>query len=412
MDGDIEVIKWAVFQPLIGGMALGAEKAFGCKPSAVISYDGVANDDLYLDYEKNVKNTNIPHFVIDGTLYSMRENLKDGKTWDDAVLRDLDVVCAVPICAGLSSANTVSSKNSKMGRGSDATQNNNMISILSMTLKHLKPKVMIFENAVKLATTLGDGVRKRLVEIANINGYGTTIVKVNTINHGLPQNRPRTFFYAWLDSNAVNLEFNAVETPTISSIISGLKNDDSGLCDPELNESNGWFKYLKSLFGKDWREKWAKDYPGAADEVLKKRLDFDYARQFFDEKGKKFIDHCEDKNSRGMNWMSHAPIWCGEYKMASVFGRSICKFVHPTEERSMTKREIMRLMGFPDDFPIPNDLGMIGQNVPVCTAEYWCKEIVKFLDGKLTKSLDKNILQDYTKSDKNLLNLFLKGEVK
>lgn len=392
-------IKWAVFQPLIGGMAIGAENAFGSKPQAVISYDGVANDDLYYNYEKNVKGVDIPRFVIDGTLYSLAENLKDSKKWDDPLLQNLDAVCAVPICAGLSSANTQNGKDSKMGRGSDAFQNNNMIGILSVTLKYIKPKAFIFENAVKLATPLGEDIKNKLVKIANDNGYGTTIVKVNTLNHGLPQNRPRTFFYAWRDTNGVILNYNPVAAPSISSIIEGA--DKSDLCDPKISSDNGWIKYLRSIFGDNYRQEWAEKYPGAADEVLKKRLDFDYAKQFFnDEKGRNFIDHCREKHSKGMNWMSQAPIYSGEYKMPSVFGRSICKFLHPVEDRSLSKREIMRLMGLPDDFPVPEVLGMIGQNVPVCTAEYYCGQIVNFINSKADISKDRNVMQDFLKEKK------------
>lgn len=74
-------IKWAVFQSLIGGMALSAEKAFGCLPTSVISYDGVENDDLYLDYIATTRKKNLRHFVIDGTLYSKSNTLRND-SWE------------------------------------------------------------------------------------------------------------------------------------------------------------------------------------------------------------------------------------------------------------------------------------------------------------------------------------------
>lgn len=391
-------IKWAAFQPLIGGMALAAENAFGNKPQAIISYDGVGNDDLYYNYEKDVKGTNIPRFVIDGTLYSLAENLKDDKKWDDPLLQNLDVVVAVPICAGLSSANTQTNKNSKMGRGSDAFQNNNMIGILSNTLKYIKPKVFIFENAVKLATPLGDGIREKLIKMANDSGYGTTIVKVNTINHGLPQHRTRTFFYAFKDSNGVNLTYEHTDPPTISEVIKGCAKSE--LYNPGMTANNSWFAYLKDIFGNDWKNIWGKEYPGAADAILSDRNDFDYAKKFFNEKGQKHLDYWKYKKSIGKGWMGDAPIYQGNNRVNALYGRTMSRQVHPTEDRGFTVREIMRLMGLPDDMPEPTKmLGMIGQNVPVCTATYYINQINKYFNGELKLSDNKNVMQDFiTKS--------------
>lgn len=196
-------IRWVAYQPLIGGAAIGAERAFGSPPTCILSYKGVINDDLYDHYMNSVRGVNAPRYFLNDALYSMTE---DGP-WGIERLKDIDVVIGVPICAGLSSANTQNGANSKMGRGSDAFQNNNMLGMLINTLKHIQPKVYVFENAYKLATSLGDGIRKKMQQIANDYGYSTTIVKVDTFNHGLPQKRTRTFFYAWRDDYAYDLTY-------------------------------------------------------------------------------------------------------------------------------------------------------------------------------------------------------------
>ena len=167
--GSFGKIRYAAFQPLIGGALIGAQQSFGCPPTCVIDYDGVANSDLYLNYMSNVKKISLKHFVIDGGAYSLAKDLKKDEegnpiySWSDPELQNLDVVVGVPICAGLSSANTQNSSSSKMGRGSDAMQNNNMLGMLDITLNTIKPKVYIFENAYKLATPLGAGIKEKLI---------------------------------------------------------------------------------------------------------------------------------------------------------------------------------------------------------------------------------------------------------
>lgn len=394
MNNNNNNIRWAAFQPLIGGCDIGAQKSFKTPPTCVIDYDGVANSELYVDYMSKVKNTPLKHFIIDGTLYSLCNNLKEGFNWTDPELQDLDVVVGVPICAGLSSANIVKGDDSSMGRGSDATQNNNMIGMLDITLNIIKPKVYIFENAYKLATPLGKGIKEKLVKMANDAGYATNLVKVNTINHGLPQNRTRTFFIAYKGNEAPMMVFTSVETPTIMQVLEGLKNQQSAY--QERNEDDGWIKYLKDKFGNNYREKWA-EIASAADFVACELGEFEYAKKYFDEKGQKYIDYCLSKKAMGKGWMSNAPLYFGTKKLPSLYGRSMGRCWHPVEDRGYSLRECMRLMGLPDDFECPpkNKAFMIGQNVPVCTAAYYTDQVLKYLNCELEMSGKKNIEQDF-----------------
>lgn len=302
------------------------------------------------------------------------------------------MVLAVPICSGLSSANSVKSNESSMGRGSDATQNNNMLGITETTLKHLKPKVFMFENAYKLATPLGAEFRAKLQALANSYGYSTTIVKVNTMNHGLPQNRTRTFFYAWRESKSAFIpEFKEAEKHSIMDVIGDLKND---VPDNDVIDFTPWLKYIKTKFGSRYREG-MESVGGAIDMVIRKYDDFDYAKQFFDEKMQKKLDFWKQKKAEGKGWMTGAPVYTGPYKIPSIYKRSMVRLMHPLEDRAYSLREIMRLMGLPDDMKIPKKTFMIGQSVPVCTAEYYCGQIKNFLDGKLKQSSDKNVILDF-----------------
>lgn len=386
-------IRWAAFQPLIGGCAIGAQQSFGTPPTCVIDYDGVENSNLYVDYMKNRRDVSLKHFTIDGAAYSLQKKLKDSFSWNDPELKNLDVVVGVPICAGLSSANTQNGADSKMGRGSNAMQNNNMISMLDITLNIIKPKVYIFENAYKLATPLGKDIKDRLIEMSNRAGYTTSLVKVNTLNHGLPQNRTRTFFYAWRDDYAYNLTYEKSPNKLIMDVIGDLKNQKAAT---EFPNMKNWLDYLKDKFGSNYRAEWEKRAHGA-DEILASFNDFDYAMKFFNEKDQKRLQYWKEKKAKGLGWMAESPLWLGPAKIPSLYSRTMARLIHPVEERTYSVREIMRLMGLPDDFDCPpkNKVAMVGQNVPVCTAAYYADQVVRYLDGKLEMSGKKNVEQDF-----------------
>ena len=42
------MIKWGCFQPLIGGMAIGAFEAIGTKPEFILSYEGLQYNEQHL----------------------------------------------------------------------------------------------------------------------------------------------------------------------------------------------------------------------------------------------------------------------------------------------------------------------------------------------------------------------------
>ena len=385
-------IKWVAIQPLVGGMAFAAEKVFKCHPSCVIDYQGVGNSDLYVDYM--IKKGSLSHYKFDNTLYSKSITIaEDSKDADfESNTTDVDVAIGVPICAGLSSANHASAKDSSMGLGSDATQNNNMLSMLQYATTALKPKVYIFENAYKLATNLGDGIRAKLVKLANDAGYGVTLIKVNTENYGSPQCRTRTFFIASKDGYAYKLAKPNIARPSIEEVLKGLTNQ-KGFYIPDLAE-NPWYKYIYAKAGDNWRQYMLDNHVYAIDLLLRKDKDFDFAKQFFDEKGQASIERFKAKFADGKGWISDAPLYKGPYKISSIYSHGMVRNLHPTEMRGYSLREFMRIMGLPDDMPEPKAPYMIGQNVPVCTASYYMNQILNILNGKTEKIDKKFILLD------------------
>ena len=72
--------------------------------------------------------------------------------------------------------------------------------------------------------------------------------------------------------------------------------------------------------------------------------------------------------------------------MRKALSTQIIDTIHPEHERSLTIREALHLMGFPDDFELLDGLkkmNHIAQNVPVVTSRDMHAEIAKFLTGDL-----------------------------
>ena len=175
-------IKWCAIQPLTGGMYLGAEKAVGCPAEFIISYPGVG--DPHKDKEGNLvgggneyhlmtyldKVGRRPEYkVFNRNMFQndddMNPEILNHDLWTknpDAQLdySNMDLVVAVPVCAGLSTA-TNGSQEAKQ------TRNCNMVWISKYALRVIKPNVYIFENAPTFMGTRGDYIRVELEALGN-----------------------------------------------------------------------------------------------------------------------------------------------------------------------------------------------------------------------------------------------------
>jgi site-specific DNA-cytosine methylase len=93
-----------------------------------------------------------------------------------------------------------------------------------------------------------------------------------------------------------------------------------------------------------------------------------------------------NKIRNGMNYYSLEPVMFTGYTSA-ITGKNVELTLHPKEKRYLTTREIMSLMGLPNDFELvtPN-IVHITQNVPVCTAKDMTEQVIKFINGELEPS--------------------------
>jgi site-specific DNA-cytosine methylase len=221
-------IKWCAIQPLTGGMYLGTEKATGCTAEFILTYPGFGDPIIekktgeivgggneyhlmtYLDKvgrRPEYKVLNRKPFQNDDDmnpeiLNHERWTLKPNKDLDYS---NMDLVVAVPVCSGLSTA-TIGTQEAKEAR------NCNMIWISKYALRVIKPNVYIFENAPTFMGSRGDYLRKQLEALAEETGYSIVYYRTDTQYHDNCQKRKRTFIIFYKKEFSPKMDFERIET--------------------------------------------------------------------------------------------------------------------------------------------------------------------------------------------------------
>jgi len=404
---EMKPLRWAALQPLTGGMYLGAEKAIGNKAEFIISYPGfnaarkdkdgnvafAANEYHLCEYLKK-KDRMVPYYQFNRTPFQNDNDLNptivqvDGEE-KPLAFDGLDIVVAVPVCAGLSGATANATAEKKEER------NGNMIWLAKFALNTIKPKVYIFENAPRFMSAAGEDVRAELEEIAKAAGYSIGYYKTDTKLHVNCQSRPRTFIYFFRIDDV-----NRKGCPEL-----GFENLPLAICE-RLDEipkdatqqvtlrmgklQQALLAYIPTWLGDDWRNKMKS---GAMIEEVIRCNKLDEWEQFikegdFDESMKKqvtkHVAHIKDKMSNGKGFYMCTPVVAQRKGMPSCMFKTMPNVLHYKENRLYTIREWMTVMGFPYDFEMQGDLQkvfqMIGQNVPARTAQFIVSEAVRIVN--------------------------------
>lgn len=371
-------IKYATIVPLIGGMTIGNEMATGKTPEYLLSYSAFAdNDSNLVKYLNEDRNIEVPYHHI------------DSENFEVSAAGPVDFVSAVCPCAGLSMLNT-------SNRGSDAEANKWMYESAEFVLGTIRPKVFWGENAPGLVTSVGVGVRERLFEIAQKHGYSFSIVKTSTTKHGIPQRRVRTFYFFWDSPAAPIMNYYDRELPSLADFISNIP-DDATYQEPvhDLSE-NIFFKWFKENHTREEFEKYSNF---TILKVLGQDMDkLNSLRKYVEKNGKerelKKVDHLINKYSQGKGVWDDSPHFYTDVVNA-IITKNMNTAVHPTEDRYLTNRELMTLMGLPYDFQLKSKKWSVyTQNVPTYTARDWTYEVMKFINGELELSEAKYLIQD------------------
>jgi len=395
------MIKYASIIPLVGGMTIANKQAVGENPEFMVSWGAFGGNDSHIVNYLN----EVPYHVLDGEAEeTITDDLK--KQYQG----QLDFVSSVCPCAGLSMLNNQSGTSSAYARGSNAVQNDWMYKSSNWVLENLQPKVLWGENAPGLYTSLGAGVRAKMMDIAEKYGYSFSIVKTDTYLHGIPQHRRRTFYFFWKSENAPILEWldrkcdakNLVEylkevpddakyqtnffTKNSHAPVTEWKLYEFVLMKTQMTDEQFRKSYIGGLYhyvtNRGWTDEaiiWLKEnYPEYRGEEYKK------------------LPKIKAKLDDGLGYWDSSPFFVHEYTNA-IIGKNMTCIVHPTEDRFLNMRECMHLMGLPHDFDLTENnenFNHIAQNVPVSTAKAYTEQVMKFINGELLDSGHKFIMQN------------------
>lgn len=385
-------MHWGTIVPLIGGMTVGNKMAAGNDPAFFLSYPGFwANDQHAAEYFKDT-----PYYVLDADTNSMVQ--EEGKPKiPKNLFKEVDFVTAVCPCAGLSMMNTSRKEGSASARGADAIQNQWMYKSAEFVLENVKPKVFWGENAPGLYTNAGVGVVEKLREIGEKHGYSLSLYKTNTIFHGIPQKRERTFYFFWDSPKAPILGTYRREHKILSDYLTEVPDwatsQDVFLGYNNINESPfGRYLQTQGLTFKDISEKWNTfiNWMVAEDKIESVR---DWGIKNEDKGLVKIAEHVKKKHDMGLGWWDASPHMTRDHINAVIYRQMTCG-LHPNGERGLNVREFMHLMGLPHDFNLAtNSWNHIAQNVPTCTARDMSLEVIRYCKGEITQFGDSFVKQ-------------------
>ena len=375
-------MKYATIIPLIGGMSTGHKMATGNDPEFFLSYDAFAGNDSHA--KMNFPNS--PFHMIDEESNSLKEKVE---------LPKVDFVSSVCPCAGLSALNAGN-------RGADAPQNDWMYKSTEFVLNNVQPKVFWGENAPALATKSGLPVAENLYEIGKKYGYSFSLVKTNTEFHGIPQRRNRSFYFFWKSPTSPILNYYNRDKKNLVEYLDEIPKDApyQDIQTRDDYETNGliqWFyskpAYAEMNKGKDKTVMHFAFKNEKIEELIEYLEDRNLERELH------FVKHAKFKKENGGNfWNSSPNLLYGHDTINAVQGRIYENSIHPNNERYLTIREHMHLMGLPHDYEL-SDIALAGnicQNVPTSTARDWTFEVMKFINGELPlDKVDFNIHDNY-----------------
>lgn len=389
--------------PLIGGETIGSERAFGAPPIHFMSYEAfAANDSHIINHYEN----RIPYYVLDkGQVPSERA----------------DVVASVCPCAGLS----------MMSHGyGDHNENNKWMEITAnYILGEYKPKVFWGENAPGFAGKIGKNVREKLKKIGQENGYTMSVYRTKSLLHGVPQIRERSFYFFWKGTQTPLLHYyNRPYTP-IEDVIRNVKsNFQHEPINKKKPSENPYYKYiLEAIHGGRTHVQHSHDIdPSSArgndafGYIEKMGHNYKQVAEWMEANGfPEEVQKCLYKYKKleeGGSIMRRGVI-VPKDRIGAFVGHYPVMLTHPDEDRFITYREAMAIMGLPENFELvnasPKNANHICQNVPVQTATDMATEVVAVLNGQ-RKMVDTDYIlqyngtqtEEYTAVQQTLENFF------
>lgn len=398
------MINWIAFQPLTGGMYIGAENAIGHPAKFILTYKGlndiitkkdgsigsVGNEAYLINYlskhDRMPKYYQINRGMFDSNINDLNPEILLEDKIETPDYSNIDLVVGVPVCSGLSMV-TSAKDDTKNAR------NCNMLWMAKYTLNVIKPKIYCFENAPTLMGSRGVELRASFEKMAKEAGYSVLYYKTDTLQHDNCQKRERTFviFMKWQNNECqlpilFEFEDNKISIKDFfDKIPGGLENSA-----PVKSAAHNYLviDFIKEKLGNEWTN----IIDGSLmaymikNDLLNKFIDY-VNKSSYDEKIKektiKYVKHIINKRSLGLNYYGDDVCLCKKY-FPSVQFRSMPNMLHPSGNRICSIREYLTLMGMPYDFEWFGDdsnIPKIGQNVPANTAKFIVNNCINIINN-------------------------------
>lgn len=412
------------FIPLIGPF-VEAAKRIGLDNQQIVSYQKMQDNEQHIYFNDNFNGQTIliPPDDLDAYNPSL-DNMKQYITENG--IKGTDLVLAVPPCAGFS---TLSSNAS-----ADAKANLCMIEAIKFFVAS-NSKVLCFENAPGFAGQKGLDFIERYVEPILPQEYKMTLVKTDTTQHGIPQNRPRTFMYIYkADVNKKIINVEEIHHKTLKEMFDGLHHEEDldtlhvYLKNKDIDSWNTWANspqgidivkniIIDKLDNLDYRQdiivdtfKLAKYHGLEIDsnhEYVKRNIDNLKAkteakgRDSYRDSGPIIFRHKTSAIVGRNNWnLSRTFIKVnGKYIdffnewLPNYTGKNLVEEIRNADLtlRPLTMREKMRMMGWHDEYKLDNYVrnnNHICQSVPVTTAVSATKWALQILKNENVEDID------------------------
>lgn len=340
-------MKHAHIIPLIGGSAIGTTQALKTQPEYIASWAAFGKNDKYC--KEYFSKKDVPFYLVDNGYPKLPK---------------VDILTCVPPCSGLSNATTGT-------RGCQAPQNIHMLNVAEFGMKQKTPAILI-ENAPSLYSQGGYEFFVRFIPLAKEYGYSIQLIKTSSILHGLPQNRVRTFIIFYRGDKLP--VFNYIDTP-YTPLSQWPIEDGVRVWEGKGSEDELVARIYDKVGGRKELYKHL-DRPRSAFGLA---LELDIAKKKFKtERYEKLFRRAEIKAV-----LDVTPTFVKDYTNALMW-KVTTYMLHPTQDRFVSIRELMSMMGLPKDFKeIPfQDKNVIFQNVPTNTVKTVVTEIKAALEGK------------------------------
>lgn len=367
------------FIPLIGPWVMGADQLqgeFKIDEKYIFSFEPFTNNQQHITANFPSKTiTYLPEDILPDYAYpGWEDNSSYVNYIKDNSIEKTDLMLAVPPCAGLSMLNTGN-------RGAGCAANRWMYETVKWNVAQGN-KCLLLENAPGLVGAEGVKVLREIERILTHLGvrdeYKLHCTKTNTMQHGLPQNRQRTFLFVYKAEEFKIFKNITNDLPTLEEFFD--KNARPEEVEPGTNHdvltpghASEPLQYLNKF--ELWDEARSQVDTFGTKTVSKMLLrHYEEFPERFTEFPKltRVLEHFNEKLSRNLGYWDSNPM-VAKGKVNAVIAKNAFNIIHPKYNRVLTVRELMDLMGLPNDFVLQGDIkknfNHICQSLPVNTGK-------------------------------------------